>query len=90
MEFRSRSAILHGFTTVVGMVGVINAALAGVLVATIVLLFGSGFAAVVAGVVAFAIVIVWAVVWVTRATASTVQALEVKFPSPVVGDQTRT
>ena len=90
VEFRSRSAILHGFTTVVGMVGVINAALAGVLVATIVLLFGSGFAAVVAGVVAFAIVIVWAVVWVTRATASTVQALEVKFPSPVVGDQTGT
>ena len=42
VEFRSRRSIIHGFTTVVGMVGVINAALAGVLVATIVLLVGSG------------------------------------------------
>ncbi len=49
VEFRSRRSIIHGFTTVVGMVGVINATLAGVLVATIVLLVGSGTAAVVAG-----------------------------------------
>jgi len=87
VEFSSRRAIIHGFTTVVGMVGVINAALAGVLVATIVLLFGSAVAAVVAGLVAFGIVIVWAVVWVTRATASTVEALEVKFPTPASGDR---
>jgi hypothetical protein len=26
-------------------------------------------------------------VWVTRATASTVQALEVKFPTPAAGDR---
>jgi hypothetical protein len=87
VQFSSRRAILHGFTTMVGMVGVINAALAGVLVATIVLLFGSGIAAVGAGVLAFGIVIVWAVVWVTHATASTVEALEVKFPTPASGDR---
>ena len=82
VEFRSRRSIIHGFTTVVGMVGVINATLAGVLVATIVLLAGSGTAAVVAGVVTFTIAIVAAVYWLTRATASTVEALEVNFPTP--------
>jgi hypothetical protein len=38
-------------------------------------------------VLAFGIVIVWAVVWVTHATASTVEALEVKFPTPASGDR---
>ena len=87
VEFRSRRSIIHGFTTVVGMCGVINAALAGVLVATILLLFGSGIAAVVAGVVTFAIAIAIAVYWLTRATASTVEALEVHFPTPAPGDR---
>ena len=87
VELRSGGSILHGFTTMVGMVGVINAALAGVLVATIVLLFGSGIAAVAAGVVAFGIVIAWEVVWVTRTAASTVDALEVNFPTPGSGDR---
>ena len=85
VEFRSRRSIIHGFTTVVGMVGVINAALAGVLVATIVLLIGAGIAAVVAGVVTFTIALLAAVYWLTRATASTVEALEVKFPTPASG-----
>ena len=87
VEFRSRRSIIHGFTTVVGMVGVINAAIAGVLVATIVLLVGSGVAAVAAGLVTFTIAILAAVYWLTRATASTVNALEVNFPSPASGDR---
>ena len=87
VEFRSRRSIIHGFTTVVGMVGVINAALAGVLVATIVLLVASGVAAVVAGVGTFTIALLAAVYWLSKATASTVQALEVNFPTPASGDR---
>ena len=87
VEFRSRRSIIHGFTTVVGMVGVINAALAGVLVATIVLLVASGVAAVVAGVGTFTIALLAAVYWLSKATASTVEALEVHFPTPAPGDR---
>jgi hypothetical protein len=87
VEFRSRRSIIHGFTTVVGMVGVINAALAGVLVATIVLLVASGVAAVVAGVGTFTIALLAAVYWLSKATASTVQALEVNFPTPASGER---
>ena len=87
VEFRSRRSIIHGFTTVVGMIGVINAALAGVLVATIVLLVASGVAAVVAGVGTFTIALLAAVYWLSKATASTVQALEVNFPTPASGER---
>ena len=62
----------------------INAALAGVLVATILLLFGSGIAAVVAGVVTFAIAIACAVYWLTRAMASTVRRSSSNFPTPAL------
>ena len=86
-DFRDRRSIIHGFTTVVGMIGVINAAIAGVLVATAVLIIGSGAVAVVAGIATFAIVIAWAVSWTTRAVASTVSSLQPNFPSPGADDQ---
>ena len=86
-DFRSTRSIIHGFTTVVGMVGVINAALAGVLVAAVILIVGSGAAAVVAGIATFAIVLAWAVSWTTRTTHSTVASLHPNFPTPASGDR---
>jgi len=70
VDARSRRSIVHGFTTVVGMLGVINAAVTGVLVATVVLLAGFGSAAVVAGLVSFAVVFVATVDWTSRSVAA--------------------
>jgi hypothetical protein len=83
VQFRSRRSIVHGFTTVVGMLGVINAALGGVLVGVAVALVdGSPEVAVAAGVASFLVALVIAVEFTSRSVAGTVGALEVRFPSP--------
>jgi hypothetical protein len=83
VQLISLRSIVHGFTTVVGMLGVINSALTGVVAATLaILVLGEGAEAIVIGVIAFVIVLVISVVWIARAVASTVDALEPRFPSP--------
>jgi ABC-type transport system involved in cytochrome bd biosynthesis fused ATPase/permease subunit len=83
VRLRSRRSILHGFTTVVGMLVVIDSALAAVLVASLVLFAaGAGLAAVAAGVVVFAITLTIGVDWMTRSVAGTASGLQVEFPSP--------
>jgi hypothetical protein len=76
-------SVVHGFTTVVGMLGVINAALTGVVVACLAILaIGEGIQAVAIGVGAFAVVLVISVAWSGRAIATTVADLNPRFPSP--------
>ncbi len=76
-------SVVHGFTTVVGMLGVINAALTGIVAATLaILVAGYGTEAIAVGVGAFVVVLVLSVAWSTRAIASTVANLRPQFPSP--------
>jgi len=76
-------SVVHGFTTVVGMLGVINAALTGVVVACLaILVLGEGAEPVAIGVVAFLVVLVVNVAWSGRAISSTVENLQPRFPSP--------
>ena len=76
-------SIVHGFTTVVGMVGVINAALTGVVAATVaILVLGEGAEPVAIGVAAFLVVLVLSVLWTTRLIAATVADLRPRFPTP--------
>jgi ABC-type transport system involved in cytochrome bd biosynthesis fused ATPase/permease subunit len=82
IRLRSRRSILHGFTTVVGMLAVINSALSGVLVATLALLTVGGTAAVLGGLVAFGLVLVVTTDWMMRTVAGTVANLHPKFPTP--------
>jgi hypothetical protein len=83
VQLATRRSIIHGFTTVVGMVGVINAALSGVLAGTVLMLaIGNGTAAIAGGIVAFLVVLVVAVISTTRAIALTVITMEARFPSP--------
>ena len=83
VQLRSRRSIVHGFTTVVGMLGVINAALGGVLIGIAVMLVTeAGVGAVVAGVVGFIAIEVAAVNFMTNSIAATVRGLESRFPSP--------
>lgn len=83
VQLRSRRSVVHGFTTVVGMLGVINAALGGVLIGIAVMLAtDAGVGAVVAGVVGFVAIEVAAVNYMTSAIAATVRDLESRFPSP--------
>ncbi len=80
MTWRS---VVHGFTTVVGMLGVINAALTGVVVGTLaILILGEGAEAVTIGVGAFLVVLVLSVAWSGRAISATVADLHPRFPSP--------
>ena len=83
VQSRTWRSIVHGFTTVVGMLGVINAALTGVVVGTLaILVLGSDAEAVAIGVVAFLLVLTMSVFWSTRAIAATVADLSPRFPSP--------
>ena len=83
VQLRSRRSIVHGFTTVVGMLGVINAALGGVLIGIAVMLVTeAGVGAVVAGVVGFIAIEVAAVNFMTNSIAATVRGLESPLPSP--------
>ncbi len=80
MTWRS---IVHGFTTVIGMLGVINAALTGVVAACLAILaLGEGIQAVAIGVGAFLIVLVISVGVSARVIAATVAGLNPRFPSP--------
>jgi hypothetical protein len=68
------------------MLVVIDAALTGVLVATLLLLAtAAGIVVVVAGVVAFVVVLALGVEWMTRMVAGTASGLAVNFPSPPAG-----
>ena len=65
------------------MLGVINAALTGVVVGTLaILVLGSDAEAIAIGVVAFLLVLTMSVFWSTRAIAATVADLRPRFPSP--------
>jgi hypothetical protein len=82
-EIASRSGVLHGFTTVPGMVGVICAVVASVLVALVALLAtGSGALAGVAGVVALFIGVAASVATMTRKIAGLVATMAPRFPTP--------
>ena len=83
VRMRSRRSIIHGFTTVVGMLVVIDAALASVLVAALVLLAGAtGVLAVVVAIAVFGVVLALGIDWMTRSIAGTATGLQVEFPSP--------
>jgi hypothetical protein len=65
------------------MLGVINAALAGVLAATLVLVVaGDSAGAGVVGLATFVVGMVLGVVWGMRNIAGTVTDLDVRFPTP--------
>lgn len=83
VQLWSLRSIVHGFTTVVGMLGVINAALSGVLAGIVlVLLTANGPISVAGGLVAFALVLAMAVNYMTRSIADTVGGMEARFPTP--------
>ena len=83
VQSRTWRSIVHGFTTVVGMLGVINAALTGVVVGTLaILVLGSGGEAVAFGVGPSSWCLTMSVAWSTRAIAATVADLRPRFPSP--------
>ena len=83
MQSGDRRSIIHGFTTVVGMLGVINAALTGVVVACLAILaVGEGTQAVAIGVAAFLSCSMISVALSARVIASTVADLKPRFPSP--------
>ena len=86
VQLRSRRSILHGFTTVAGMLAVIDAALTGVVAATLLLLAtGSGQAGLVAGVAVFVVGLAIGVEWLTRSIAGAAAGLQSNFPSPPAG-----
>lgn len=75
--------VLHGFTTMPGMIAVICSAVAGGFVAILVLLATHDpVAAGVAGLLGFLASFVTAVVWAMRAVAAFVSSVESKFPAP--------
>ncbi len=83
VQSRTLRSVVHGFTTVVGMLAVINAALSGVVAGTVaILVIGEGTAAIAIGVATFILVLAVSVAWSTRAIASTVAGLQPRFPSP--------
>lgn len=84
---RTRRNVLHGFTTVIGTLGVINAALTGVLIATLALLTLGGNIALAAGVAGYLVVQGISILWMTQSVAQTVGRLEAKFPTPPEGDR---
>jgi len=82
-EIVSRSGVLHGFTTVAGMIGVICATIAGVLAGVLLLLLGA--ASDVAGLgalVVFAAGIGASVFSMTRNIATFARSLRPIFPTP--------
>jgi hypothetical protein len=75
--------VLHGFTTMPGMIGVINSAVAGALAASIVLAFGmDGRSALLVGILAGLVVLVVMIGYSQWYFLSTNRQLEVRFPSP--------
>ncbi|HKF85249.1 MAG TPA: hypothetical protein VKB30_05640 [Candidatus Limnocylindrales bacterium] len=83
VDLHSRGSILHGFTTVVGMVAVIDAALTGVLAAVVALLAtGAGAASVIAGLVAFGVALLIGIASVIRSTEAMAEGLRAEFPTP--------
>jgi hypothetical protein len=79
----TRSSVMHGLTTAVAMIGVINAALGGVLLGVLALLAGgaAGVAAI-AAIAGFAAGLALNVVYMTRAIAATQSRLAPRFPTP--------
>jgi hypothetical protein len=82
---------LHAFTTTDGMIGMITAAVGGVLGGAIALTFGaSGMVAVAVAVVAFVVLFVW-IAWAGfRGFSAMEKGLEVRFPSPTRDGSART
>jgi hypothetical protein len=88
-EMASLASLLHGFTTVLGMVGVICAAVAGALVGVLLLLVGASPAeAGVGGFAAFVVGVVVSVISMTRVLESFVKRMDPLFPSPVTEQPT--
>jgi hypothetical protein len=84
VQMWSRRAIVHNFTTVVGMLGVINAALSGVVAGIVVLLVtdGAGSVAMTAAVIAFVIVLITDLAFMNRGISHTAETMQARFPSP--------
>jgi hypothetical protein len=79
-------SILHGFTTMPGMIAVVDAAVAGALVASIVLGIGmDGRSALVVGVAAGLAAMAALIAYSQRTFQATNRELDVRFPSPAVG-----
>jgi hypothetical protein len=82
-DLTSRPGLLHGFTTTVGMVGVIDAAVGAVLVGDILLLVGAGTALVLAvAFVAFGAGVGTSFAYMVRHIKGTVDSLQPIFPTP--------
>ncbi|MBA2313962.1 MAG: hypothetical protein H0V87_01135 [Chloroflexi bacterium] len=80
---KSRSGLLHGFTTTVGMIGVINAGVAGVLAGVLALLVtASGGIATVVGVATFALSVATSIVVMIRSISRFATTMTSNFPSP--------
>jgi len=86
-EPTSRRAIAHVFTTTLGMVGVIDAAVGAALVGDVLLLLGVGTVPVLtAAVVTFVAGVVAAIVYMFRHMGRTIASLQPVFPTPGPGD----
>jgi hypothetical protein len=83
---RSRATILHGFTTTPGMIGVICAAVGGVLAGVLLLLLnGTPLIASAGALGAFGLGVVAAVVTMTRRIRQFASSMRPVFPSPPTG-----
>ena len=79
----SRRAIVHNFTTVIGMIGVINAALSGVLAGLVLILItGNGTIAMAGGVVAFVVVLAADVTFMNGSISRAAASMDANFPTP--------
>jgi hypothetical protein len=86
-EIMGRAGILHGFTTVVGMIGVICAAVAGALAGVLALLVGAApeLAGIVA-IAAFLIGVAASIATMNKQLSAFARTMRPVFPSPVPGD----
>ncbi|HEU4671929.1 MAG TPA: hypothetical protein VFS32_03440 [Candidatus Limnocylindrales bacterium] len=82
-EIGGPAGILHGFTTVIGMIGVICSAVAATLVAIVLLLVGaSGMVAGIGALLGFAAAMLVNVRVMTRALTSFATSMNPRFPTP--------
>jgi Na+-transporting methylmalonyl-CoA/oxaloacetate decarboxylase gamma subunit len=89
-EIGGPAGILHGFTTVIGMIGVICSAVAATLVGVVLLLVGaSGLVAGVGAVLGFAVGLAANVRAISRALTSFATSMDPRFPTPTASADPR-
>jgi hypothetical protein len=87
-ELTSRSGLLHGFTTMPGMIGVICAVLVGALVAVLLLIVGApALVTGVAAALAFAVAMVSLIAVAAANIRRLLLSIEARFPRPPTGDR---